>query len=145
MKLFGTVFHLDALGLGSCAGSTLHGTGGTRSGEGNGESGLIPVHILAHQLTDGPHGQIMGTIVKNSVNLLTLGVVEIPFHTVHHHRYLRPHFPGDGGHLVRGRCGKGERAQHHGSGQRQRAQSFSALLHRLFHLLYLSFQFSMVI
>ena len=87
----------------------------------------------------------MGAIIKNSVNLLTLGVVEIPFHTVHHYRYLGPHFPGDSGHLIGGRCGKGERAQHHGGGQRQRAQSFSALLHRLFHLLYLSFQFSMVI
>src|SRR5699024_11004543 len=79
-----------AAGIGGGSGAGAAGAEGVRvgdqaaAGEGDGAGGAVPADLLAHQLPDGPDGQVVGALVEHGVHGLALGVLEVPDGAVHH-------------------------------------------------------------
>ena len=48
------------------------GIGSAPAGEGDGKGVLVPVHVLAHDLADGPDGEVGGAVAEDGLDLLPL-------------------------------------------------------------------------
>ena len=114
--------HGHGAGRGAVIGGAPGGGGGAGAGEGDGVGGLVPVHVLAHELADGADGQVGGAVVGDGVDLLALDIVEGAGRAVHQDGVLRMEAGGDGAALG-GAGGHGQGPGGEGGAEHQRAHS----------------------
>src|SRR5699024_6858670 len=66
----------DAGGGGAAVRCAGDGSAGAGPAEGDGPGAGVPVDVLAHELANGPDGQIGGAAVEDGVDLVAVDVVE---------------------------------------------------------------------